>query len=119
MKNLIFALLTENVCDLDRYKTIKVYNKGKKITLDTSIFKKRFCCECHKIKTTEQICIDYIIKHYVPTKKRELSRRVFRADLNAFLKKLHLRLDKKTWMRILKYTNSECKQYHKIKLKRI
>ena len=118
MKQLILALINDNIKDLRKYKTIKIINRNKEIIIDTTEFYNRYFCTCGKLLDIESICMHYIWSNYRPA-KRQTKRRVLRRKLIDHLAEKNMQMTDEIWNRIIQRLNSGSSQYRLLKIKKV
>ena len=118
MKQLILALIHDDIKDLRKYKTIKIINKHDQIIINTNEFYNKYFCTCGKLLDVESICMAYIWSHYKPA-KRQTKRRKLKKELIDYLATKNMRLQDDVWKRIIRRLNSGSTQYRLLKIRKL
>ena len=118
MKQLILALIHDDIKDLRKYNTIRIVNKNDQIIINTKEFYDKYFCTCGKLLDVECICMHYIWLNYRPG-KRQTKRRKLKKELIEHLAAKNMRLQDNVWNNIIKRLNSGSTQYRLLKIQRL
>ena len=118
MKQLVLALLNDDISGLKKYKIIRIVHRNTEIVIDTNEFYDKYFCTCGKLIDVESICMHYIWSNYRPA-RRETKRRKLKKELVDYLAEKNMRLQDEVWKRIIRRLNSGSTQYRLLKIKKL
>ena len=118
MKQLVLALLHDDISGLRKYKTIRIVHRNTEIVINTEEFYNKHFCSCGKLIDVESLCMHYIWSNYRPS-RRETKRRILKRELINHLAEKNMRLQADVWSRIIKRLNSGSTQYRLLKIRKL